>query len=136
MTALFDVGTVFVVFLIARKLYGAGAGLLAAALSAFTVAQIQLAHFFAVDPISAAFTLLALYGAMLMAERDSGPAAILTGLAAGLAVASKFSALPIMAAPLVAALIASVARRREKRASAGPGCGWRWPAPSLCSSSP
>ena len=119
LTGLFDVGMVFVVFLIARKLYGSGAGLLAAALSAFTVTQIQLAHFFAVDPISAFFTFLTLYGAILMTERDSTPAALLTGLAAGLAVASKFSALPVMAAPVVATLIASIARRREKRSIGG-----------------
>ena len=112
-TALFDVGSVALVFLIARKLYGAWAGLLAAALSAFTVLQIQLAHFFAVDPISAMFVLLALYGAMLMAERDSGGPALLTGIAVGLAVASKFSALPVVAAPFVATLAVWLAPRGE-----------------------
>ena len=71
LVGLFDIGTILIVFLIARKLYGRWAGLLAATLSAFTVTQIQLAHFFAVDPISAMFTFLALYGAMLMAERDA-----------------------------------------------------------------
>ena len=112
-TALFDVGTVVLVFLIGRKLYGRWAGLLAATLSAFTVIQIQLAHFFAVDPISTTFVLLALYGAMRMAERDSTGDAVLTGVAAGLAVASKFSALPIMAAPFVAALVVGIRHRRE-----------------------
>ncbi len=103
--ALTDTFTVYLVYLIARRLYGQAAGLLAAAFSAFTVTQIQLAHFFAVDPISTTFTLLALYGAMLMVERRTRGAAALTGLGAGLAIASKFSALPIMAAPVVAVLI-------------------------------
>ena len=103
--ALSDTFTVYLVYLIARRLYGQKAGLLAAALSAFTVTQIQLAHFFAVDPISTTFTLLALYGAMLMVDRRTPGAAALTGLGAGLAIASKFSALPVLAAPVVAALL-------------------------------
>ncbi|MGA9350878.1 MAG: DUF2298 domain-containing protein [Anaerolineae bacterium] len=103
--AISDTFTVYLVYLIARRLYGQAAGLLAAAFSAFTVTQIQLAHFFAVDPISTTFTLLALYGAMLMVERRTRGAAALTGLGAGLAISSKFSALPVLAAPVVAVLI-------------------------------
>jgi len=100
--AVADTFTVYLVYLIARKLYGRKAGLLAAAFSTFTVTQIQLAHFFAVDPISATFTFLAVYGAMLMVERRTAGAAVLTGVGCGLAIASKFSALPILAAPVVA----------------------------------
>jgi YYY domain-containing protein len=111
--ALADTFTVYLVYLIARRLYGQAAGLLAAALSAFTVTQIQLAHFFAVDPISTTFTLLALYGAMLMVERCTAGAAALTGLGAGLAIASKFSALPILVAPVVAVLITAWRSRQD-----------------------
>ena len=67
--ALADLFTVYLVFLLGRRLYGLWAGVLAAALSTFTVLQIQLAHFFAVDPVSTTFTLLALYGAILLYER-------------------------------------------------------------------
>ncbi len=111
--ALADTFTVYLVYLIGRRIYGQTAGLLAAALSAFTVTQIQLAHFFAVDPISTTFTLLALYGAMLMVERRTRGAAALTGLGAGLAIASKFSALPILAAPVVAVLITTWRKRQD-----------------------
>ncbi|MCS7260880.1 MAG: glycosyltransferase family 39 protein, partial [Anaerolineae bacterium] len=100
--ALADTASVYLLFLLGRRIYGLWAGLLAAALSAFTVLQIQLAHFFAVDPISATFVFLALYASILLAERHSIGAALLTGLAIGLAVACKFSALPIVAAPAVA----------------------------------
>ncbi len=106
LVALADLGTVYLVFLLGRRLYGTWAGLLAAALSAFTVLQIQLAHFFAVDPISTTFTLLALYGAILIYDRRSTGAAILAGVGIGLAVASKFSALPVAFAPVVAAYLA------------------------------
>ncbi len=111
--ALADTFTVYLVYLIGRRIYGQAAGLLAAALSAFTVTQIQLAHFFAVDPISTTFTLLALYGAILMVERRTRGAAALTGLGAGLAIASKFSALPILAAPVVAVMIVAWRSRQD-----------------------
>jgi len=106
LVALCDVATIYLVFLLGRRLYGSWAGLLAAAFSAFTVLQIQLAHFFAVDPISTTFTLLALYGAIRMVDRGERGAALLTGVGIGLAVASKFSALPVVVAPLVATLLA------------------------------
>ncbi len=105
--ALSDLVTVYLVFLLGRRLYGVWGGLLAASLSAFTVLQVQLAHFFAVDPVSTTFTLLALYGAILMYDRQSAGAAILTGLGVGLAVASKFSALPIAFAPVAAVYLAA-----------------------------
>ncbi|MDY7042360.1 MAG: glycosyltransferase family 39 protein, partial [Chloroflexota bacterium] len=116
--ALSDTATVYLVYLIARRLYRRGAALLAAALSAFTVLQIQLAHFFAVDPISTTFTLLALYGAMLMFERRTRGAAVLTGVGMALAVASKFSAMPILAAPVMAALLITLLDKGEDRATA------------------
>ncbi|MGQ9785533.1 MAG: DUF2298 domain-containing protein [Anaerolineae bacterium] len=103
--ALADTASVYLLFLLGRRLYGAWAGLFAAALSAFTVLQIQLAHFFAVDPISATFVFLALYASILLVERHSTAIAVLTGLAIGLAVACKFSALPIVAAPVIALML-------------------------------
>ncbi len=111
--ALSDLGTVLLVFLIGQRLYGAWGGLLAAGLSAFTVLQIQLAHFFAVDPISTTFTALALYGAILMVDHKSIGAALLTGVGIGLAVASKFSALPVVFAPLGAALLVVLYHKSE-----------------------
>ena len=100
--ALSDTFTVLLVYLIARRLYGRWWGLLAAALTTFTVTHIQLAHFFAVDPMSTTFTMLAIYGAMRMAEEGRLRDALLTGVGIALAVGSKFSALPIVAAPIIA----------------------------------
>ena len=115
--ALADTASVYILYRLGRRMFGRWAGLLAAALSAFTVLQIQLAHFFAVDPISATFVFLALYGALRMAERPTQGAAVLTGVAVGLAVACKFSALPIVTAPLVAVVLSS--RRPPADAPAG-----------------
>jgi YYY domain-containing protein len=116
--ALSDTATIYLVYLLGRRLYGAWAGLLAAAFSAFTVLQIQLAHFFAVDPVSTTFTLLALYGAILMYDRRSAGAAVLAGVGIGLAVSSKYSAAPIAAAPLVAVALSAMQAPPEDRAAA------------------
>ena len=46
LTALFDVATVWLVFLLGRRVYDEKVGLLAAAFLALNVMHIQLAHFF------------------------------------------------------------------------------------------
>src|SRR5690606_36490202 len=51
------------------------------------------------------FTVMAIYAAVRMAEERRLRLAVFTGVAAGLAIASKFSALPILAAPVVAGLL-------------------------------
>ena len=97
LTALVDVVTVLLVFLLGRQLFGTGAGLLAAAFLALNVMHIQLAHFFAVDPYLTLFTVLALLGMVTAATRSrsghsSGRYMALAAVAIGLAVGSKFSA--------------------------------------------
>jgi hypothetical protein len=55
-----DLLTVLVVYLIARRLYNRKVALLAAAFSAFTVLQIQQAHFYTTDTFSLLFLTLAI----------------------------------------------------------------------------
>lgn len=106
LAALFDVGTVFFLFLLGRRLFGAAVGLLAAALLAVTVIHIQLAHFFTSDPFMTFFVVAALYfliGAQAI-ERESPPAASRRGTAyliaaavmVGAAVGSKFAAVLLL----------------------------------------
>ncbi len=106
MMALLDTLTVFLLFLLGRRLYGSFGGLLAATLYAFTAQAVQLSHFFAMDPASTTFVVLAVYGGVLMVQERSWRGALLAGIGAGLAVSSKFSALPVLAVPLTAAIIA------------------------------
>jgi YYY domain-containing protein len=63
-SALADLLTVFLVFLIATRLYDRRVGLLAAAFSAVVVLQIQLSHFFTMDTFVSFFTYLAIYFAV------------------------------------------------------------------------
>ncbi len=103
--ALLDTLTILFLFLLTTAIFGSGAGLLAAAFYAFAAQAIQLSHFFAMDPASTTFTVMAAWGGVRMVQRRTWGAALLTGVGAGLAIASKFSALPILAVPVVAALI-------------------------------
>ena len=104
--ALLDTLTILLLFLLGRRLYGAAGGLLAAGLYAFTAQTVQLSHFFAMDPASTTFITLAVYGSVLMVQERSWRGVLYAGIGAGLATSAKFSALPILALPFVAALIA------------------------------
>lgn len=107
MMALLDTLTVFLLFLLGRRLYGTVGGLLAATLYAFTAQAVQLSHFFAMDPASTTFVVLAVYGGVLMVQERSWRGVLLAGIGAGLAISSKFSALPVLGVPLTAAFIAA-----------------------------
>ncbi len=74
LSAIFDLLTVFLVFLTAKRLYDKRVGLLAAAFTALAVLQIQQSHFFTMDTFYTFFTLLALYFAVLIltGKRDWG----------------------------------------------------------------
>jgi 4-amino-4-deoxy-L-arabinose transferase-like glycosyltransferase len=120
LSAMSDLGTVILAFLIGRRLYGAAVGLLAAALATFAAFTIQQAHFFTVDSMANFFMVLTAYlsiravqpGIALMLDSRSelsgsqghrNPSWLcfsLAGLSTGLAVACKISA--VIAALFVA----------------------------------
>jgi YYY domain-containing protein len=91
-----DLVTVLLMYLVGRRLFDYRAGLLAAALGATTVLQIQSAHYFTTDSAVVVFCLAAFYFAI----RASSDGRIWWHLTAGsmvaLAVASKINALPIV----------------------------------------
>lgn len=108
LTALFDVGTVLIVFLLGRALFNPAVGLVAAALLAVNVMHIQLAHFFTADPYLTFFVALAVYLLVLAAKQEPGnrrrPIYVLVAsVAVGLAVGSKFSAI-LLVLPLAVAI--------------------------------
>ena len=125
LTALVDVGTVFLGFLLGRRVYGAAAGLLAAAFLAVNVMHVQLAHFFAVDPYLTFFTVAAIFAMVRGVEARSRQSFVrnlaLAGVAIGLAVGSKFSAV-LLFLPLIATLWL---RKDADRASHSEGTGPR-----------
>ncbi|TAK12106.1 MAG: hypothetical protein EPO32_10015 [Anaerolineae bacterium] len=107
LSAFMDLGIIFLVYLLAERLYGKRVALVAAIFSTFTVAQIQQSHFFTVDNFLSFFTFLAVTTAAFISteplhreDKDGlrvvrdfqiGPF-LLFGLALGMAVASKVNA--------------------------------------------
>jgi YYY domain-containing protein len=67
LSALADVFTIVVVFLIGKLLYDKSVGVIAAALAAFSVVPIQQAHFFTVDTFANLFGFIAVYMAVRLA---------------------------------------------------------------------
>jgi len=78
LSALADILTILLVYLIGSRLYGRWVGVIAAALAAFSVVPIQQAHFFTVDTFANLFGFLAVYLAVRFAtspdkDMDDGP---------------------------------------------------------------
>lgn len=105
LSALFDTGTVFLVFLIGSLLFNRRVALLAAFLVAITAFHIQLSHFFAVDTFLTFFVLLTIYFSVKISKGDSWYFYALAGLAYGFALSSKISALPLAGVIVLAVLI-------------------------------
>jgi len=92
LSAVLDLGTVLLTFLLGRRLYGTGVGLLAAGLLAFTVLHIQQAHFWTVDTPGTFLVTLGLYFAADLAFGGRAlPTLVGLGLSFGLALATKIN---------------------------------------------
>ncbi len=104
-SALADVGTVAMVFVLGARVYGRGVGLLAAALTSLAVLHVQLSHFFAVDTLATLFSVAALFFLYRVARHGRLSDSILAGVLIGLGLATKVSLFPIVAAYGVAHLM-------------------------------
>ncbi len=96
-SAAFDLISVWLVYLIGTRLYRRRVGLLAALLTALTVMLIQQAHFFVVDSFANTFVLAGLFFAVRVMDRGGWDDYLGFGVALGMAVASKLSAVPLAA---------------------------------------
>lgn len=85
MSAVADLITVFLLYLIAARLYNRRVALLAAAFSAFAVMQIQQSHFYTTDNFAVTFIILAVYFAVeiVVGRRKPEEAAHAPGAASG-----------------------------------------------------
>ncbi len=104
-SALADVGTVAMVFVLGARVYGRAVGLLAAGLTALAVLHVQLSHFFAVDTLAALFSVAALFFLYHVARHGRLSDSVLAGVLIGLGLATKVSLFPIVAAFGVAHLL-------------------------------
>jgi YYY domain-containing protein len=96
LSALADVGTIFLVFVLGRRMFGQRVGLLASALTALAVIHIQNSHFYRPETFSVLFTLGSFWAMLRMVERRRLRDSVLLGLMVGLALAPKVSILPLL----------------------------------------
>lgn len=102
LSGIFDTLTVLFVYLLGKRLYDRRVGLLAAAFTTFTVLHIQLSHFYAFDTVMASFIVMAIYFDVGVVHKGDLRSSVLAGVATALAMASKFSAAPLLLALVLA----------------------------------
>lgn len=107
LSAALDLLSLALVFFIARRIYGYWTAVLAMALSACTVLDIQLSHFYQVDTVLLPLVLLTLLAAIVIVQTNARSAYLWGGVALGAALASKTTAL-LLIVPLGAAALLSV----------------------------
>ena len=95
-SAFFDTLTILLVFLIGKRLFSRRAGCLASLFFAFTVLHIQLSHFLTVDVMLTSLVMLTIYWCVRVMQEGRFRHYCLAGLFAGLSLATKFTALPIL----------------------------------------
>ena len=105
LSALVDIGSIIVMFLLGSYLFNRRVGLLAAFLLSVTVLNIQYAHYFVVDSFLAFLSLLSLYFAVRAAKEGGRLNFVLAGVMFGAALASKGSAAPLA---LIIAMAAAI----------------------------
>ncbi len=120
LSGLFDLGTVGVTYLLGTRVFpearGRKLGLLAATFLAFTVLNVQMAHFFVVDVPLALMVAVTLYASVGLAQGGRRRDYVVAGVCMGLAMATKTSALPLVAAVGAAHLIGLFQAEAEDRA--------------------
>ncbi len=104
--------TVVLLVLLGARLYNRSTGLLAGFLLAACVLHVQNSHYMTADVFLTFLVLLALYFLVGVVQRGSTRDYVYAGIAIGLATATKFSALPLLA-PLGVAALVRLARERR-----------------------
>jgi hypothetical protein len=100
----FGVATVFLVYLLGRRLFGRTAGLIAAAALAVMPIHAAHCHYCTVDVSAAFWVTLCLLFAARAAESRATVTFALAGLTAGLAAATKYNMALVALAPILVAL--------------------------------
>ena len=123
-SAAFGTATIPLVYLIASRVSGRTAGLLAATLTAAGVLHLRDSHFLSVDVSLTFFCVLAWLFLIRVADTARTGAYVFAGLAIGAAIACKYSAAFLLPLTLVAHLCAPGIPQRT--AAWGAWVGWLW----------
>ncbi|MGD8626831.1 MAG: glycosyltransferase family 39 protein, partial [Anaerolineae bacterium] len=105
LSALFDLGTIVLVFFLGRRLFDWRVGLAASFLLAFTVLNIQGSHYFVVDTFLTFFVMLVIWFTLDVAEGRDWRSFVNLGLAMGLTMACKVSVFLLVAVVALGGLV-------------------------------
>ncbi|MGE5602618.1 MAG: ArnT family glycosyltransferase, partial [Nitrososphaerales archaeon] len=127
-SGVFDLGCVWVTYLIARRLYSVRVGLLAATLYAFAVLPLQQSHFYTVDTFGTFFALVTFYFCVRVAQGGGWWHYLAMGLGLGASLACRINLAPLAGIGLLAAGIhlweELFAHRRAAAAGTPEDRGW------------
>ena len=112
LSAVFGTLTVLLIIILGTRLYDRSVGLLAGFLLAACVLHIQNSRFLAVDVLLTMFVLLALMQLIKASQNGRIRDFMLAGACIGLAIATKFSAMPLFLPLFVAGVARSASERR------------------------
>lgn len=124
LTVAFGVASIGCAFALGRRLAGATAGLVAAALLATNGFHVEQSAWATTDVPASALSLVAIYASLRFLERPGLRWWVGALAAAGLAAAVKYNAVVVLLVPLLALLAAA----RREPAAAG---AWRWSLAAL-----
>jgi 4-amino-4-deoxy-L-arabinose transferase-like glycosyltransferase len=96
LSALADLGTVYMVYVLGKGMFSRKAGLLAAALTALAVVHVQSSHFYRPETFSVFLVLVCFWAMLRLVERRRLRDSLLLGVLVGLAMAPKVSVLPLV----------------------------------------
>lgn len=105
LSALFDVGTIFLVFLIGRQMHNKWVGLIAAILYACAPLAIEKAHFGTVNAITNFWVTLALWSAVHVQDRGRFFHYSIFGIAFGAALAGRINVIPLAGVVVLAGMV-------------------------------
>ncbi len=111
-SALFDVGVVYLIYLIAADLFDKKVALTASILYAISTLPIQLSHFFAVDTFLNFFVVITFYFIVKLLLEDRGYYAFLIGFSYGAALACKISAVYFLPVIILGLIFHFIKRRK------------------------
>ncbi len=123
LSALFDLGSVLLLFFIARRLFDWRAGLVAAFLLALTALNIQGSHYFAVDTFLTFFVALTIWFTLDVAEAKGWTAYLGLGISMGLTLSCKVSVFLLIAVVALGGWVCL--RRRLAAGQKGRSAGFR-----------
>lgn len=104
-SALFSTLTIFLVFLLGKKIWNERVGLISAFLTAFTVSLIQTAHFGVTESMLTFWLILLTLLSFKISEAPTIKNYLKAGIILGLAVSTKISALAFLIIPLTTHLL-------------------------------